>query len=256
MIWQYLQYVTTGLTLAAFAIAAGAWIYKSSSEKSERLIRTAPEEERSALVSRALEFFDINTQGLTKEQQYRLALAQIHSRAQRFRTIAMVVCLLALALTGISLYAIHKSNDKNNGNTDVGTSNEPAITPPKFSLTNWMIGSWEAVINNSNSSSLQISEASLVVVRKGAPDFAYPISISDSELKPKSVTKIKLVLFDSSPQGFGNLLSMQSSPALQIFNSSDGNCKLVITFTDITHKKHSAHEAFGCSRVPFPRPKP
>ncbi len=106
--WQAISYVTSGLTLLAFAYSVIAWIYKTKSEERERLIRIAKEEQRAELVRNALEFFHVETKGLTKEQQYNLALEQIQSRAQRFRITAAVVCFIALITAIITAFAISK----------------------------------------------------------------------------------------------------------------------------------------------------
>lgn len=111
--WEAIQYVTTGLTLVAFLVTVVAWAYKSKSEERERLIKTASEDKRADLVRSALEFFDVDTTGLTKEQKYELALAQIHARAQRFRTTAITVCVLAVILAVISAYAISQTPPPN-----------------------------------------------------------------------------------------------------------------------------------------------
>lgn len=108
--WEAIQYVTTSLTLVAFLVTVIAWAYKSKSEERERLIKTAAEDKRSDLVRSALEFFDVDTTGLTKQQKYELALAQIHARARRFRITAMVVCVLAVILAAVSAYAIWQNS--------------------------------------------------------------------------------------------------------------------------------------------------
>ncbi|WP_295388976.1 hypothetical protein [uncultured Thiodictyon sp.] len=110
--WEAIQYVTTGLTFVAFLVTVIAWAYKSKSEERERLIQAASEDKRADLVRSTLEFFDVDTTGLTKEQKYQLALAQIHERARRFRTMAIVVCVLALILAGVSAYAISQTSIK------------------------------------------------------------------------------------------------------------------------------------------------
>lgn len=110
--WEAIQYVTTGLTLVAFLVTVIAWAYKSKSEERERLIKTASEDKRADLVRSALEFFDVDTTGLTPEQKYELALAQIHARAQRFRTTSIVVCVLAVILAAVSAYAISQNGSK------------------------------------------------------------------------------------------------------------------------------------------------
>nr|WP_140896180.1 collagen-like protein [Pseudomonas caspiana] len=106
--WETIQHVTTGLSLVAFLGALIAQAYQSQSQKNERLIKSAPESERGKLVANALEFFNIDTSGLSSAQQYTLALEQIHAKAQRFRTTAIVVCFLGLVFAGVAVYAMSR----------------------------------------------------------------------------------------------------------------------------------------------------
>src|SRR5262245_8381475 len=109
MPWEAIKYVGSGLTLAAFVVAAIAWILKSKSEERERLIGLAKEDERAALVRDALEFFRVETAGLTKAQQYQLALEQIRARSQRFKIVALIVCIIAVLGAVVAAYAITRS---------------------------------------------------------------------------------------------------------------------------------------------------
>src|SRR5205085_8666798 len=102
--WNSIAYVSSGLTLVAFIIAASVWIYRKWLLQKERLIRQAPESERAKLVENALEFFNVDTVGLTKEQRYNLAIRQIHDKAVRFRITAFVVVIVAFLATGISIF--------------------------------------------------------------------------------------------------------------------------------------------------------
>lgn len=99
--------VTTGLTLIAFITACAALLAKNSSAKKERLIKSAPESERGPLVMAAMEFFHVNTGGLTKEQQYSIAIQQIGNRRDRFNKVLIfsAFCLVVLLLA--SAYAIY-----------------------------------------------------------------------------------------------------------------------------------------------------
>src|SRR5262245_34273945 len=106
MPWHVIQYVSSGFTLAAFVVAVIAWVLKSKSEAKGKLIGLAKEDERASLVRDALEFFHVETAGLSKAQQYQLALEQVRARAQRFKTVAVVVCILALLGTVVAIYAI------------------------------------------------------------------------------------------------------------------------------------------------------
>ena len=106
--WEAIAYVSSGLTLTAFLAAVAAWIYKHQSEEKERLLRTAPQSKRAKLVEQALESFHVDTSGLTKEQQYDLAVQQIQARAQRFRWTAIVIVVLALIAATVAAYAIDR----------------------------------------------------------------------------------------------------------------------------------------------------
>ncbi|HTL18729.1 MAG TPA: HEAT repeat domain-containing protein [Patescibacteria group bacterium] len=111
MPWEAIKYVGSGLTLAAFIVAAIAWLLKSKSEERGQLIHLAKEEDRADLVRDALEFFRIDTSGLTKAQQYQLALEQIRARAQRFKTVAVIVCVVDLLGAVIAVYALNRPSN-------------------------------------------------------------------------------------------------------------------------------------------------
>lgn len=104
--WQAIQYVTTGFTLAAFIAAAIASVLKRQADNKLKAIQSAPEEDRPDLVRDALEFLHVEPSGLTKEQQYDIAVKQIQERATRFRITATVVVLLALIGASLSAFAI------------------------------------------------------------------------------------------------------------------------------------------------------
>ena len=106
--WEAIAYVSSGLTLTAFLAAVAAWVYKNKSEEKERLLRAAPQSQRAKLVEQALESFHVDTSGLTKQQQYDLAVQQIQARSQRFRWTAIVVVLLVLIAATVAVYAIDR----------------------------------------------------------------------------------------------------------------------------------------------------
>lgn len=106
IMWQAIAYISSGLTLVAFLAAVVAWILKGKTEERERLIRTAKADQRADLVRNALEFFHVDTPGLTREQQYNVAIEQIRARAQRFRITAVVICCLAAFGAVLAAYAI------------------------------------------------------------------------------------------------------------------------------------------------------
>lgn len=104
--WEAIAQVSSGLTLAAFIAAVVASMYKSKIDERERLIRAAKLDQRADLVRDVLEFFHVDTSGLTKEQQFTIALEQIHARAQRFRVLTVLVGFLAVIGAATAVYAI------------------------------------------------------------------------------------------------------------------------------------------------------
>ena len=110
--WESISYVSSGLTLVAFIIAAIAKVYSNRLKQKERLISLASESERTHLVANALEFFNIDTSNLTKGQQFELAKQQISNRAKRFYVTTIVVVIIAILGTALSIYAIFSSDSK------------------------------------------------------------------------------------------------------------------------------------------------
>src|SRR5713101_5416592 len=102
--WEAIKYVGSGLTLVAFAIAVTAAVYRWRLRREERLIKTAPEDQRGELVRNALEFFEVHTPNLTKDQQYKIALEQIQQRARRFTISAIVIIVISLIAASITAY--------------------------------------------------------------------------------------------------------------------------------------------------------
>lgn len=119
-IWSAATQVTTGVTLAAFAIAAAAWLYRTYLLRKERMIISALPKDRARLVQNALEIFDVPTEGLDNDQKYKLVLEQIGARERRFNTTAKLVSFITLLLVLVSLYSIY---------TKAGET-RPRLVPP------------------------------------------------------------------------------------------------------------------------------
>jgi len=117
--WNAIPYVTSGITLVAFIAAIAAWTYKSKLDERQRLIRTAPEGDRGPLVRNALEFLNVDTAELTKQQQYNIALEQIHARAQRFKITAALIGFLAFIAAGVTLYVTEFSGRRGSNDSEV-----------------------------------------------------------------------------------------------------------------------------------------
>jgi hypothetical protein len=106
--FQAIQYVGTPIALVAFAIAVAAYAYRSRLVERRRLIEAAPEGERGRLLDATIkDFTTVNTETLTREQRYTLALRLIDERAARFRmtTYAAVATAALLAIVVLALPA-------------------------------------------------------------------------------------------------------------------------------------------------------
>jgi hypothetical protein len=106
--FQAIQYVGTPIALVAFAIAVAAYAYRSRLVERRRLIEAAPEGERGRLLDATIrDFTTVNTETLTREQRYTLALRLIDERAARFRmtTYAAVATAALLAVVVLALPA-------------------------------------------------------------------------------------------------------------------------------------------------------
>jgi hypothetical protein len=104
--WQAIGYVTSGFTLCAFVVAAIVLVIKARLTHRRELIETASEEQRADLVARTLEFFAVDTGGLSRKQQHDIAIIQIDHRMERFRIAAWVVVILAVLGALVSGFAI------------------------------------------------------------------------------------------------------------------------------------------------------
>jgi ribosomal protein L24 len=111
--WDIIKYVSSGFTLAAFLAAVVAAVLKNWIGHKERLISSAREADRAQLVSDALEFFPVDSIGLTKEQQTEIALAQIRGKAALWKTGAIVLVLggaLAAVVAGVAIWKSDKAH--------------------------------------------------------------------------------------------------------------------------------------------------
>src|SRR5215470_9096716 len=107
--WQALQYVGTGLSLVAFAVAALLLAYRARLTNRAEIIKTAPEEERLDAIATTAEFFRVDVSGLTRAQQQEIALTQIQVRARRDLLLAGVSLTVAILLAAIAIAAIWAS---------------------------------------------------------------------------------------------------------------------------------------------------
>src|SRR5690349_1648231 len=99
---QGIQYVSTGLTLAAFVAALVASLIRRRMKSRERLIALVSERERPALVMRILEDLHVSAEGLPDPDRAALAKQELHLRSSRLTRI--LVAAIVLAIIGAATY--------------------------------------------------------------------------------------------------------------------------------------------------------
>lgn len=107
MMWDAIQYVSSGVTLIAFVAAVVAWVYRQKLLSDSKLISNAPDSDRATLIlARYGKLFDIDTSSLHKKQRYDLAIEQLRGRAKRFTNSAILVGVFAVLAAIVMIVAL------------------------------------------------------------------------------------------------------------------------------------------------------
>lgn len=80
-----IQYVTSGLTLVAFAIGAALLAFRYRLQQRAEIIKSAPAGDRIEAIAATAEFFRVDVSGLSPEKQQEVVLAQLnYARVESF----------------------------------------------------------------------------------------------------------------------------------------------------------------------------
>ena len=112
-LWSSIQYVGTGLSLVAFAIAAAMLAYRARLQQRAAIIRSAPQEERLAAISATAEAFHVDVSGLSERHRQEIVMAQIKMRARRELLFAASALTVALLLSATAVVAIILTSQEN-----------------------------------------------------------------------------------------------------------------------------------------------
>jgi hypothetical protein len=104
--WQAIALVSSGVALTAFLGALAFQIFRTQSRRTERLIETAPEAERAALVQDALNDFGIDPTGLSSDHQFRLALKKLRIQEKSLTKKLSTVRFIAVVAGMVAVYGI------------------------------------------------------------------------------------------------------------------------------------------------------
>ncbi len=106
--WSAIKDVSTWTAAVAFIAAVlGSVLFLLIRQKAA-LIETAPSEERAKLVEMTLDGYRIEHDNLTRAQKYELLMTQIQLRRDRWRTVAMLLGLVAVLAVIVACYALSR----------------------------------------------------------------------------------------------------------------------------------------------------
>jgi hypothetical protein len=108
--WEALKYVTGGISLVAFAIAAIIWLRKSNRDSLERSIAHADKKDLPKVIAVALDRIVVETGGMIDEEKRRVLLAKIRADSVRDKQKAIVICVLAALVAAVAALAISREH--------------------------------------------------------------------------------------------------------------------------------------------------
>lgn len=106
--WEAIQYVSSAVGLVAFAAAVAYMAYRTRLSREQRLIQTAPPDQRVVMAERVLKDFHVDTSNLTKEQQFTLAIQQLDHRKASSKRNAIVVVIISFIAAIVLIVALVK----------------------------------------------------------------------------------------------------------------------------------------------------
>lgn len=105
-LWESIKYVSSGISLIAFIVAAIAWTYRNKINEREQILRSLPEKDRGSALPEVLAWLKIDPKDLTKSQQYDLALTQIRERTKQYLISTIAIALVFVMGSVVTIYAI------------------------------------------------------------------------------------------------------------------------------------------------------
>ncbi len=101
-----IPYVTGGLSLVAFVVAALFYGYRARLRQRTEIILAAPKGERVAAIDATADFLRIDTANLSSKQKETVILRQLDMRAKRDQMMFVIAIILAVILGFIAITAM------------------------------------------------------------------------------------------------------------------------------------------------------
>lgn len=114
ILFEHIEYVTSGFSLLAFIIAAGVLVSKYTLDYRKSVLEKSKGKDKIDMIERLVDYFDIDTNNLTKDQKYMLVMEQIKIKRHRLNLNAFMFCFVSVIFAGVAAYTI-RGNSTNNG---------------------------------------------------------------------------------------------------------------------------------------------
>lgn len=128
---ENIQYVTGGFSLLAFIIGAVVLLAKYNLDNRKELISQSTGEEKIKALEAVLEYFGVDTEGLTKQQKYNIAMEQIKNKRHRLNLNAFILCFISVIFAGVATYTIANTDNRGGGKGKDNDDNSSSSTTPK-----------------------------------------------------------------------------------------------------------------------------
>jgi hypothetical protein len=107
--WEAVPFVSTGLGLVAFAIAAALYFFRYKLRQRAEIIRSAKGADKLEAIALTAEQFRVDVSGLSVGKQAEIVLQQIALKRRRELMVTLVVLVIAILLAVIALFAMNPS---------------------------------------------------------------------------------------------------------------------------------------------------
>lgn len=106
--------VTTGYGLAGLIFVLLAWVYYLYLRHQENIIRASSHRDRRRVLDIILSRFSIDVSNLSQDQQFKLAIAQIHSQRWKIGFWALLAVISAYTISAVSHEDHHIASSSEN----------------------------------------------------------------------------------------------------------------------------------------------
>lgn len=126
-----IPYVTSGLSLIAFVVAALFYSYRARLRQRTSIILSAPKDQRIAAIEATADFLKIDTSGLSGKSKETIILRQLEIRSRRDQMMFVVALVVAILLGLMAVITISNQG----GNQAAASANQTQVPSENTTIT-------------------------------------------------------------------------------------------------------------------------